>query len=113
VTNLLYNLRLVGKSLRRDRWFTIVMVLSQALSVSIFVTALVSAQRYSNVSGQLRSDVFRIEAITAHAAERFYRGTQFEGFGAVHRELRQPADGARAVRDRPARRVRRSASCRS
>ena len=31
--------------------------LSQALSVSIFVTALVSAQRYSNVAGQVRSDV--------------------------------------------------------
>ena len=61
VTDLFYNLRLVGKSLRRDRWFTLVMVVSQALSVSIFVTALTSAQRYSNMTGQVRSDVFRVE----------------------------------------------------
>ena len=81
VTNLFYNLRLVAKSLRRDRWFTLVMVLSQALSVSIFVTALVSAQRYSNVTGQVRSDVFRVEGDRNGALARFYRGTQFEGFG--------------------------------
>ena len=81
MTDLFYNLRLVGKSLRRDRWFTLVMVLSQALSVSIFVTALVSAQRYSNVTGQLQSDVFRVEGDHNGVLMRFYRGTQFEGFG--------------------------------
>jgi len=81
VTELLYHLRLVGKSLRRDRWFTMVMLLGQALSVSIFVTALVSAQRYSNVSGQVRSDVFRVEGPRDPVLARFYRGTQFEGFG--------------------------------
>ena len=79
--DLLYNLRLVGKSLRRDRWFTLVMVLSQALSVSIFVTALTTAQRYSNMAGQLRPDVFRVEAEQNGGLVRFFQGTQFEGFG--------------------------------
>jgi putative ABC transport system permease protein len=81
VSALLYNLRLVVKSLRRDRWFTLVMVLSQALSVSIFVTALTTAQRYSNVGGQLRGDVFRVEGDRDSVLTRFYRGTQFEGVG--------------------------------
>ena len=81
MTNLLYNLRLVGKSLKRDRWFTLVMVLSQGLSVSIFATALVSAQRYSNVAGQVRSDVFRVESRPNAALIRFYGNTQYEGFG--------------------------------
>jgi putative ABC transport system permease protein len=81
VTHFFYNLRLVGKSLRRDRWFTLVMVLSQALSVSIFVTALASAQRYSNMKGQVRSDVFRVEGDRTGTLTRFYQGTQFEGFG--------------------------------
>jgi putative ABC transport system permease protein len=81
VTELVYNLRLVAKSLRRDRWFTLVMVLSQALSVSIFVTALTTAQRYSNVSGQARSDVFRVEGDRNQVMTNFFRGTQFEGFG--------------------------------
>jgi len=81
VSELLYNLRLVAKSLRRDRWFTLVMVLSQALGVSIFVTALVSAQRYSNVTGQVNSDVFRVEGEHSVALSRFFRGTQFEGVG--------------------------------
>jgi putative ABC transport system permease protein len=81
VSELLYNLRLVSKSLRRDRWFTLVMVLSQALGVSIFATALVSAQRYSNVTGQVNGDVFRVEGEHSVALARFYRGTQFEGVG--------------------------------
>ena len=81
MSELLYNLRLVAKSLRRDRWFTLVMVLSQALGVSIFVTALVSAQRYSNVTGQVNSDVFRVEGEHSVALARFFRGTQFEGVG--------------------------------
>ena len=89
------------------------MVLSQALSVSIFVTALVSAQRYSNVTGQVHSDVFRVEGDrNSVALARFYRGTQFEGFGEFTRELRQPADGARARRHRSARPRPRSTSCR-
>jgi len=81
VSELLYNLRLVAKSLRRDRWFTLVMVLSQALGVSIFTTALVSAQRYSNVTGQVQGDVFRVETEHSVALTRFFRGTQFEGVG--------------------------------
>jgi len=81
VIDLVYTLRLVGKSLRRDRWFTLVMVLSQALSVSIFVTALTTAQRYSNVTGQARSEVYRIEGERSAALTNFFRGTQFEGFG--------------------------------
>jgi putative ABC transport system permease protein len=81
VTDVVYNLRLVAKSLRRDRWFTLVMVLSQALSVSIFVTALTTAQRYSNVTGQARSDVFRVEGDRNTVMTNFFRGTQFEGFG--------------------------------
>jgi putative ABC transport system permease protein len=81
VTDVFYTLRLVGKSLRRDRWFTLVMVLSQALSVSIFVTALTTAQRYSNVSGQARSDVYRIESDHSATLARFFQSTQFEGFG--------------------------------
>jgi putative ABC transport system permease protein len=81
VSDFFYNLRLVVKSLRRDRWFTLVMVLSQALSVSIFVTALTTAHRYSNMSGQLRDDVFRVEGEKSDDLVRFYQGTQFEGFG--------------------------------
>jgi putative ABC transport system permease protein len=81
VSELLYNLRLVGKSLRRDRWFTLVMVLSQALGVSIFTTALATAQRYSNVTGQVNSDVFRVEGERNVALTRFFRGTQFDGVG--------------------------------
>ena len=80
MTDLLYHLRLVGKSLRRDPWFTLVMVLSQALSVSIFVTAISTAQRYTN-TGQVASDVFRIEGDRDNALVRYYRGTQFEVFG--------------------------------
>jgi putative ABC transport system permease protein len=81
VSELLYHLRLVGKSLQRDRWFTLVMLLSQALSVSIFVTALVSAQRYGGMAGQVGSDVLRVETPRDPVLTRFYRGTQFEGFG--------------------------------
>ena len=80
MTALLYNLRLVGKSLRRDPWFTVVMVLSQALSVSIFVTALTTAQRYTNI-GKVDSDVFRVEGERDNALVRFYRASQFEIFG--------------------------------
>ncbi|HXU06807.1 MAG TPA: ABC transporter permease [Polyangia bacterium] len=79
--NVGYNLRLVGKSLRRDPWFTVVMVLGQALSVSIFVTALTTSQRYANMTGQVRGDVFRVERDPNTALVRFYRGTQFEVFG--------------------------------
>ena len=79
--DVVYNLRLVTKSLRRDRWFTLVMVLSQALGVSIFATALVSAQRYSNVAGQVNGDVFRVEGERDVALIHFFRGTQFEGVG--------------------------------
>jgi putative ABC transport system permease protein len=81
VSDFFYNLRLVAKSLRRDGWFTLVMVLSQALSVSIFVTALTTAQRYSNMTGQLPDDVFRVETDQDNQLVRFYQGTQFEGFG--------------------------------
>jgi len=80
VTDLLYHLRLVGKSLRRDPWFTLVMVLSQALSVSIFVTAMSTAQRYTN-TGQVAPDLFRVEGERNPALVRYYRGTQFEVFG--------------------------------
>jgi putative ABC transport system permease protein len=79
--NLFYNLRLVAKSLRRDRWFTLVMVLSQALSVSIFVTALATSQRYSNMTGQVHGDVYRVEGDRNGTISRFFQGTQFEGFG--------------------------------
>ena len=81
MTDVRYNLRLVGKSLRRDPWFTLVMVLGQALSVSIFVTALTTSQRYANMTGQVRGDVFRVERDPNAALMRFYRGTQFEVFG--------------------------------
>jgi putative ABC transport system permease protein len=81
VTTLLYNLRLVGKSLRRDRWFTLVMVLSQALTVSIFATALTTSQRYTNRTGEIRPDVFRIEGERDALLTRFYRGTQFDILG--------------------------------
>lgn len=81
MSDLLYSLRLVGKSLKRDRWFTLVMVLSQALSVSIFATALTTAQRYSNMTGQLPDDVFRVEGGRDAALTHFYKGSQFEGLG--------------------------------
>jgi putative ABC transport system permease protein len=80
VSDVLYNLRLVAKSLRRDRWFTLVMVLSQALSVSIFVTALSTAQRYTN-TGRVASNVFRVQGPRNDDMVRYYRGTQFEVFG--------------------------------
>jgi putative ABC transport system permease protein len=81
VIDLLYNLRLVDKSLRRDAWFTLVMVLSQALSVSIFVTALTTVQRYTNVTGNVPRDVFRVEGERDPNISRFYRGSQFEVLG--------------------------------
>ena len=76
-----YNLRLVIKSLRRDRWFTLVMVLSQALTVSIFATALTTSQRYASMTGQVRPDVFRVEGERDPALVGFYRGTQFDILG--------------------------------
>ena len=75
-----YNLRLVGKSLRRDRWFTIVMVVSQALGVSLFVTALTTVRRYSDMTGQVQPDVFRVEGGHDTLLRALYRRTQFEGF---------------------------------
>jgi putative ABC transport system permease protein len=76
-----YDLKLVAKSLRRDRWFTAVMVVSQALGVSIFVTALVSARRYSGMAGQVEPAVYRVESSKESLLRRFFRKTQFEGFG--------------------------------
>jgi putative ABC transport system permease protein len=81
VSQLLYNLRLVGKSLRRDRWFTIVMVFSQALGVSLFVTALTTVRRYSNMAGQVRPGAYRVEGDPDTLLRTLYRQTQFAGFG--------------------------------
>jgi putative ABC transport system permease protein len=81
VSQLLYNLRLVGKSLRRDRWFTIVMVFSQALGVSLFVTALTSVRRYSNMAGQVRPGAYRVEGDPDSLLRTLYRRTQFAGYG--------------------------------
>ncbi len=76
-----YNLRLVGKSLRRDRWFTIVMIVSQALGVSLFVTALTTVRRYANMAGQVQPNVFRVEGGSSTVLRALYRKTQFEGIG--------------------------------
>jgi putative ABC transport system permease protein len=81
IAALLYDLRLVAKSLRRDRWFTTVMVVSQALGVSIFVTALVTARRYSDMTGQVAPGVFRVEPRGDALMQRLFHGTQFDGFG--------------------------------
>ena len=81
LSGLFYDLRLVGKSLRRDRWFTMVMVVSQALGVSIFATALVTARRYSDMTGQVAAGVFRVEPGRDIFMGRLFQGTQFDGFG--------------------------------
>ena len=81
LAGLLYDLRLVAKSLRRDRWFTTVMVVSQALGVSIFATALVTARRYSDMTGQVAPGVFRVEPGRDTLMRRLFQGTQFDGFG--------------------------------
>ena len=81
------------------------MVLSQALSVSIFVTALTTAQRYSNVTGQARSDVFRIEGDRNTGDDELLPRHAVRGLRRVHRELHERADGPRAGRDRAARGV--------
>jgi putative ABC transport system permease protein len=80
VSAFVYNLRLVGKSLRRDRWFTIVMVVSQALGVSLFVTALTTVRRYSLMTGQVQPDVYRVEGDEGTVLNALYHGSQFEGF---------------------------------
>jgi putative ABC transport system permease protein len=81
VTNLRYDLRLVAKSLRRDLRFTVVMVVSQALSVSLFTTALVTASRYSSMTGQLAPNVYRAESRSNEQLAHFFDGTPFQGFG--------------------------------
>jgi putative ABC transport system permease protein len=81
VSQLLYNLRLVGKSLRRDRWFTIVMVVSQALGVSLFVTALTTVRRYSNMAERMRPGAYRVEGDPYSVLRTLYRHTQFAGYG--------------------------------
>jgi putative ABC transport system permease protein len=81
VTNLRYDLRLVAKSLRRDLRFTVVMVVSQALSVSLFTTSLVTARRYSSMTGQLAPHVYRAESKSNAQLAHFFDGTPFEGFG--------------------------------
>jgi putative ABC transport system permease protein len=81
VSGLLYDLRLVGKSLRRDPRFTLVMVVSQALAVSLFATALATGRRYSAMTGQLAPDVYRVERAPMPALESFFNGTNYEGFG--------------------------------
>jgi putative ABC transport system permease protein len=81
VSQFLYNLRLVSISLRRDRWFTVVMIVSQALGVSLFVTALATVRRYSNMTGQVRPGVYRVEGDHGTLLRTLYRRTQFEGFG--------------------------------
>jgi putative ABC transport system permease protein len=81
VSQILYNLRLVSISLRRDRWFTVVMIVSQALGVSLFVTALATVRRYSNMTGQVRPGVYRIEGDQGTLLHTLYQRTQFEGFG--------------------------------
>lgn len=99
---MLYNLRLVGKSLRRDPWFTAVMIVSQALSVSLFATALTTVRRYSHVSGDVQPDVFRVDAEQGNALSQMYRRTQFEGLGEFSSALVSlPAARALAATGRP------------
>jgi putative ABC transport system permease protein len=81
VTGLLYDLRLVAKSLRRDPRFTLVMVVSQALAVSLFATALATGRRYSAMTGQLATDAYRVERAPMPPLQGFFRGTNYEGFG--------------------------------
>jgi putative ABC transport system permease protein len=100
VTGLRYDLRLVGKSLRRDPRFTMVMVVSQALAVSLFATALATGRRYSAMKGQLAPDVYRVERPAQTTLERFFRGTNFEGFG-TYASIFVPLRVARALRTEP------------
>jgi putative ABC transport system permease protein len=79
---LAYELRLAGKSLRRDRWFTVIMVVSQALSVSLFVTALATYRRFSRAGHGLGPAVFRIESDRARSLDSYYSQSMFEGYGA-------------------------------
>jgi putative ABC transport system permease protein len=81
VTHLAYNLRLVSKSLRRDFRFTLVMVVSQALGVSLFGTALTAGRRYSAMTGQVAPDAYRIERARNRELHEAFQGTAFDGFG--------------------------------
>jgi putative ABC transport system permease protein len=81
VTKLAFDLRLVGKSLRRDPRFTLVMVLGQALAVSLFATALATGRRYTAGTGQLAPDACWVERRPRADLHGLFLGTNFEGFG--------------------------------
>ena len=81
MSDLGYDLRLVAKSLRRDPRFTLVMVVSQALGVSLFATALATSRRYTAVPGQLAPDAYRVERRPNGDLHRFFIGTSFDRFG--------------------------------
>jgi putative ABC transport system permease protein len=81
VSDFAYDLRLVAKSLRRDPRFTLVMVVSQALAVSLFATALATSRRYTAVPGQLAPDAYRVERPLHVNLHEFFVGTNYDAFG--------------------------------
>lgn len=101
MTSLAFDLRLVAKSLRRDPRFTLVMVVSQAFSVSLFATALATSRRYAATAGQLAADAYRVERHPNRQMERFFDGTNFSGFGDFSSRL-IPLSIARALDADPA-----------
>jgi putative ABC transport system permease protein len=101
VSDVAYDLRLVAKSLRRDPRFTLVMVVSQALGVSLFATALATSRRYTAVPGQLASDAYRVERRPQAELQRFFIGTNFDGFGSFA-SIFVPLPAARSLDADPA-----------
>jgi putative ABC transport system permease protein len=78
MSSLLYSLRLSLRSLRRDLGFSVVMIVSLALSVSLFVTAMTVYQRsamelrtFRRFPGVYRIQVLGIPLATFRGAEEF------------------------------------------
>jgi putative ABC transport system permease protein len=79
VSQLLYSLRLVLRSLRRDPGYTSVMIVSLALSVSLFVTAAAAYRRFSSSALVRVPGVARVQP-HGNPTEAFYEHTEFGYF---------------------------------
>jgi putative ABC transport system permease protein len=79
VSQLLYSLRLVLRSLRRDPGYTSVMIVSLTLSVSLFVTAAAAYRRFSGSALVRVPGVARVQP-RWNSTEPFYEHTEFGYF---------------------------------
>ena len=76
LSQLVYSLKLVLRSLRRDPGYTSVMIVSLALSVSLFVTAAAAYLRFSGSALVRVPGVHRVQP-RGNPTEPFYEGTEF------------------------------------